>query len=75
MGFWKKKQPTRLTSDEYEEINKKIVAIIRDIDIANNRMEIFNSNWRKLSAKVAILNKEMSREEGEKVIKSEKVYM
>ena len=76
MVFWKKKKiPEPIRSEDYEELNKKIVSISSSIALIDNRLEILNSNWRKLSARVAVLNKEMNADEAEKIIKSEKVYM
>lgn len=76
MVFWKKKpEPTKLNSDEYEELNKKLVQISRDVSLIDNRCEILNGNWRKLSAKVAVLNREMKEEDIEKNLKSDKVYL
>ena len=76
MVFWKKKQELQpLRSEDYEELNKKIISINGAIAVIDNRLEILNGNWRKLSAKVGVLNREMSKEEGENIIKSDKVFL
>ena len=75
MGLFKKKETTKLTSDEFEILNNKIVSIIGDIAIANNSNSILYGNWRKLSAKVAVLNKEATKEEAESDLKSLPVHI
>ena len=73
MVFWKKKQPTRLTSDEFEKIVKDLITIRADIANANNVMALLQGNWRKLSAKVAVVAKEATKEQAESDIKGEVV--
>lgn len=71
MGFWKRKELTRLTSDEYEKLNNKFVSLSGELLVANNNLEILRGNWRKLSAKVAIVAKEVTASEAESDLKGD----
>lgn len=53
------RKKTKINSDEYEEIVKKIVAVVGGIDVLKTKVEVLETNFRSLRAKV---NRNISQE-------------
>ena len=75
MAFWKKNKNEKLRSDEFEELSKRIVLAVADIDMLSNKYTLLLGSYRKLNLKVAKLAKEVVDEEAEKDLKSTKLYI
>ena len=73
--FWKKKELSALNSDEYENLNKKMVSIVGDIDIMSNRVSILFGNYRKLVGRISALKRKEGEEESETDLKDDPLFI
>lgn len=65
MSFWKKKL-TKLNSDEYEQISKKLVGIVCDLDGVLNRVALLDTMVKGNRMKLTKLSNEKMFEDTEK---------
>ena len=74
--FWKKPK-TKLNSDEYEILTRKLVAMVGDIDIITGRITFLASDFKKLTARLHSLKREQdeAREDSEEFKKDEVVRL
>ena len=75
MGFWKKNEITKLNSDEFETISKRITLLSANVDIVENKCGLLLSSIRKLNMRVAVISKETTKEESENDLKDDKLHI
>jgi|SaaInl7_200m_RNA_FD_contig_21_2551110_length_305_multi_3_in_0_out_0_1 hypothetical protein len=75
MGFWKKNDKTTMRSDEFEELTRKLVQVVGDVDIVSNRVELLASSFRKISARLSVMKREAKDEEAEKTLNNDKLFI
>jgi hypothetical protein len=76
MSWLRRKKPNdNLNSDEFEQLNKKIVSIISDIDLINNRLALVDSIVKSNRARISKIKVDEIMKEGEKDIKDGPVYI
>lgn len=63
--LWKKKNK-EIKSDEFEELNKKIVSIVRDIDIMSNNLSLLDSIVKSNRARINKVKLDKIEAEAEK---------
>ena len=73
--FWQKKELKPLHSEEYEELVKKHVLVVGDLDVMSNRVSILFGNYRKLVARITQLKRKEGDEESESVLKDDPLYL
>jgi len=71
--FWNKK--SQLGSDEYEDLVKKIIKVVADIDIHANRLTLLSSDIRKLRVELRMKAKELEELQDETNIKDDRQYI
>ena len=71
--WFKKKVPTQLNSDEFENLAKKVVLLVADVDLLNNKYQLLLGSYRKLNLKISKSIKEESEEEIEKSIRGQPI--
>jgi len=54
--FWKKK--TQLTSNEYEELTKKFVSLVGDIDRLSNAVAVYTESIKTMRAQLGALKRQ-----------------
>lgn len=72
--FWKKKNQ-KMRSDEFEELNKKLVSCVGNIDILGHSVEIFRGDIRKLRIELRQKLKDLEDIENENDKKEDKLYL
>ena len=72
--FWKKKI-SPLNSHEFEELTKKMVAMVGDIDTINNTVAVLDGICKSNRARISKIKVEKILDEGEKDIKDEPRYL
>lgn len=75
MAFWKKKKNEELKSKEFEEISKRLVLVVADLDILSGKYTLLLGYYRKLNLKVGRALKEIEADESEKDLKEGKLYI
>ena len=50
MVFWKKKEPIK--SDEYEDLTKSLIKIVKELDLLKIKVETLETTSRSLRAKL-----------------------
>ena len=73
--FWQKKPITEVKSDEFEQLNKKIISMVSDIDIMSNRLEIIDTIVKSNRARISKIKVDGIISESEKDIKDEPRYL
>lgn len=65
-----------LKSEEYERINRAMVAMDGRLDLLDNRLEVLSQTVRSHRAKIGLLDRrEKAEEESEKDIKDKPLYL
>lgn len=62
-------------SDEFQELTHKMVRMVGDIDILNNRVELLSSSFRKISARLSVMKREAKEESSEKDLNDDKLFI
>ena len=75
MNFWKKKTLEPLKSDEYEELTKKVVAVVGDIDRMSNSIALLDGIVKSNRARINKIKVEEIEKEGEKSLNNEPKYI
>jgi hypothetical protein len=73
--FWKKTESKHLKSDEYEELTKKLVSVVGDIDVMSNRVSILFGNYRKLVARITTLKRKEGDDQCESDLKDDPLFI
>ena len=64
-----------MRSDEFEELTRKLVQVVGDVDIVSNRVELLASSFRKISARLSVMKREAKDEEAEKTLNNDKLFI
>lgn len=73
--FWKKKEKSQLSSHEFEELTKKVIAIVGDIDRLTNSVTVLDSIVKSNRARICKIKIQEIEMEGEKSIKDDPKYI
>lgn len=73
--IWNKKVNPPMSSQEYEELTKKLVSVVGDIDVLSNRVSILFGNYRKLVGRISALKRKEGDEDSESNLKDDPLYI
>ncbi len=72
---WGKKKNEPLNSEEFEQLSKRLVAVVGDIDIMSNRISVVSSIAKGNRAKIGKILREEIVKESENDLKDDTHYM